>query len=86
MNRIIRIWTDTIQVKYLLLKPKFQKMNSNFKYCYGLAAVLMIIFSCNTVQDKPKEVADTTVAPQAIPMPVKETVITAEQQKALTPG
>ena len=60
-------------------------MNSNAKYCSGLAAVIMIIFSCNTVQDKPKEVADTTVAPQAIPMPVKETVITAEQQKALTP-
>ena len=60
-------------------------MNTNIKYTYGLVAFLLIFFSCNTVQEKPKEVADTAVVKQEIPKPVKETVITAEQQKALTP-
>ncbi len=60
-------------------------MDSNIKYSCSLVALLMTLFSCNTTQDKPKEVADTTVVKQEIPKPVKETVITAEQQKALTP-
>lgn len=45
----------------------------------------MTFYSCNTAQEKPKEVADTTVVKQEMPKPIKETVITAEQQKALTP-
>ena len=60
-------------------------MNTNIKYTYGLVAFLLTFISCNTVQEKPKEVADTAVVKQEIPKPVKETVITAEQQKALTP-
>ncbi len=60
-------------------------MNTNIKYTYGLVAFLLTFFSCNTVQEKPKEVADTAVVKQEIPKPVKETVLTAEQQKALTP-
>jgi carbonic anhydrase len=60
-------------------------MASNIKYSCGLVAFLLILFSCNTSQDNPKQPADTTVIKQDIPKPVKETVITAEQQKALTP-
>jgi carbonic anhydrase len=60
-------------------------MASNIKYSCGLVAFLMILFSCNTSQDNPKQPVDTTVVKQEIPKPVKETVITAEQQKALTP-
>jgi carbonic anhydrase len=60
-------------------------MTINIKNSFGLVAVLMTLFSCNTTQDKPKEVPDTTVVKQEMPKPVKETVITAEQQKALTP-
>jgi carbonic anhydrase len=60
-------------------------MEKRNKCSYCLVAFLIILCSCSTTQDKPKEVADTTVAKQEIPKPVKETVITAEQQKALTP-
>ncbi len=60
-------------------------MTLNIKYSYGLFTVLMILFSCNSTQEKPKEVVDTAVVKQEMPKPVKETVITAEQQKALTP-
>ncbi len=60
-------------------------MKAHFKYSRSLVAALLTLFSCNTTQEKPKEVADTTVVKQEMPKPVKETVITAEQQKALTP-
>ncbi len=55
------------------------------KYIYYWVAFLTILCSCSTPQDKPKEPVATTVVKQEIPKPVKETVITAEQQKALTP-
>jgi carbonic anhydrase len=60
-------------------------MEKRNKCSYCLVAFFIILCSCSTTQDKPKEVADTTVVKQEMPRPVKETVITAEQQKALTP-
>ncbi len=60
-------------------------MNSAIKYIWVSVAALMILLSCNNAGDKPKEVVDTAIVKQEIPKPVKETVITAEQQKALTP-
>lgn len=60
-------------------------MTSHIKYNHILVIFLLTLFSCNTPQEKPKEVADTTVVKQEMPKPIKETVITAEQQKALTP-
>jgi carbonic anhydrase len=61
-------------------KPKFIP-------CRSLSVIILfLLFSCNSSQqEKPKEVADTAVVKQDMPKPVKETVITAEQQKALTP-
>jgi carbonic anhydrase len=64
---------------------KFKKMAGKIKYSYSWAAFLILLFSCSTNQDKPREPVDTTVVKQEIPKPVKETVLTAEQQKALTP-
>ena len=60
-------------------------MTSNIRFSCGLVIFLVTLISCNTSQEKPKEVADTTVVKQEMPKPVKETVITAEQQKALAP-
>ena len=60
------------------------KRINKFKYgCISLA--VLIILSCNSTPDKPREISDTTVVREEMPMPVKETVLTAEQQKALTP-
>ena len=62
-----------------------KKLNNIPGVFYSLV-ILFILFSCNNSPlEKPKEVADTTVTKNQAPIPVKETVITAEQQKALTP-
>jgi carbonic anhydrase len=51
-----------------------------------MVLILFLFFSCNnSQQEKPKEVAESPAVKQEMPKPVKETVITAEQQKALTP-
>ena len=48
--------------------------------------ILFLLFSCNSsTQEKPMVVADTTAVKNEMPVPVKETVITEEQQRALTP-
>jgi carbonic anhydrase len=47
--------------------------------------LLFILFSCNSAPEKSNAVVDTTVVKEVTPKPVKETVITAEQQRALTP-
>jgi len=50
-----------------------------------VTVVLVMLSSCNSTPEKPKEAADTTVVREEQPKPVKETVLTAEQQKALSP-
>jgi carbonic anhydrase len=60
-------------------------MKNKIKYICCWVVFFVTFFSCNTLPDKPKEVSDTTVVKQEIPKPVKERVITAEQQKALSP-
>jgi carbonic anhydrase len=61
----------------------------NFISCHIFYAVILVLFfSCNNgSQEKATVAADTTVVKNElpVPVPVKETVITAEQQKALTP-
>jgi carbonic anhydrase len=66
-----------------LIKMKKPKIS----LCHFFVVVtLFMLFSCNSSQqEKPKDVADTAAVKQEMPKPVKETVITAEQQKALTP-
>jgi carbonic anhydrase len=47
--------------------------------------ILFALLSCNTPEPRQKEPADTIVSSTDTPKPVKDSVLTAEQQKALTP-
>ena len=54
--------------------------------CLYYSFMILFLSSCNNApQETPKGVADTTVVKQEMPLPVKEVVITEEQQKALKP-
>ena len=50
-----------------------------------VTVVLVMLSACNSTPEKPQEVVDSTAVREELPKPVKETVLTAEQQKALTP-
>ena len=71
----------------LIVKPSHLHFNMRFRYgLYALLFIGLISFmqSCGHAEEEKKPVPEAREQP--IPKPVKESVTTAEQQKALTPA